>query len=166
MVKVIDNFLDKKYFEQIQKTMLGDFFPWYYNSCITNHKDTEDNFYFTHNFYNNIQSQTLHPGPASNYYNLLIKFLKQLKCKSIIRIKGNLYLNKNQKQIHQYHKDFPFKHKGCLLYINDNNGFTYFEKEKVKPKANRAVFFDPSKDHASSLPTDSNRRVNINVNYF
>ena len=146
--------------------MLGPTMPWFHQPHSTLDSDRTDDFYFTHNFYNDIQSKTLHPGPVGDYYNLVINFLKQLKCKSVIRVKGNLYLNKNKKEIHQYHTDFTFKHKGCLLYINDNNGFTYFEKEKVKPKANRAVFFDPSKDHASSLPTDNNRRVNINVNYF
>jgi hypothetical protein len=75
-------------------------------------------------------------------------------------------LNKGKKEIHRFHKDFSYKHKGCLLYINGNNGLTYFNKEEVKPKPNRLVFFDPSKDHASSLPTDDNRRININVNYF
>ena len=58
------------------------------------------------------------------------------------------------------------KDRKLISYLNKYKPFTYFEKEKVKPKANRAVFFDPSKNHASSLPTDNNRRVNINVNYF
>ena len=160
MIKVVDNFLDEEYFKEIQSAMLGDHFPWYYNSYITDKEDTKDKFYFTHNFYNN----DLYVN--SDYFNLLAKFLKQINSKSIIRVKGNLHLNKNKKEIHKFHTDFPYKHKGCLLYINDNNGLTYFNKKEVKPKANRAVFFDPSKNHASSLPTDSNRRININVNYF
>tara|TARA_R100000995_G_C3399225_1_gene84117 strand:- start:56 stop:538 length:483 start_codon:yes stop_codon:yes gene_type:complete len=160
MFKVVDNFLDKKYFEELQNIMLGDSFPWYYNRHITNSTDKKNNFYFVHNFYNNDFYIN------SDYFKLLVKFLKQLDHKSIIRVKGNLYLNNNKKEIHKFHKDFSYTHKGCLLYINDNNGCTYFDKKKVKPKANRAVFFDPSKDHASSLPTDNNRRININVNYF
>ena len=39
-------------------------------------------------------------------------------------------------------------------------------KEKIIPKANRAVFFDPSQPHSSSPCTDRKRRVNINFNYF
>ncbi len=106
------------------------------------------------------------PGITSNYFYLLKSIVKKINCKSIIRIKGNLHLNINKKQIHQPHVDYPFKHKGCLFYLNDNNGFTYIGKEKVKPKANRIVFFDPSKKHSSSLCTDAKRRVNINFNYF
>ena len=35
MVEVIDNFLDKEYFKEIQNIMLGGDFPWYYNRYIT-----------------------------------------------------------------------------------------------------------------------------------
>tara|TARA_R100000988_G_scaffold100488_1_gene71256 strand:- start:10 stop:492 length:483 start_codon:yes stop_codon:yes gene_type:complete len=160
MIKVVDDFLDKKYFKEIQDTMLGGSFPWFYNPYITDDEDKKNKYYFIHNFYDS----KLYVN--SNYFNLLIKFFNQIGSKSIIRVKGNLYLSKGKKEIHRFHKDFSYKHKGCLLYINDNNGLTYFNKEEVRPKANRVVFFDPSKDHASSLPTDDNRRININVNYF
>ena len=160
MIKVVDDFLDKEYFKEIQDIMLGGQFPWFYNPYITDDEDQKDKYYFTHNFYDS----KLYVN--STYFNLLIKFLNQIGSKSIIRVKGNLYLNKGKKEIHRFHKDFSYKHKGCLLYINGNNGLTYFNKEEVKPKPNRLVFFDPSKDHASSLPTDDNRRININVNYF
>tara|TARA_Y100000114_G_scaffold38408_1_gene34140 strand:- start:2000 stop:2482 length:483 start_codon:yes stop_codon:yes gene_type:complete len=160
MVKVVDNFLDKEYFKEIQDIMLGGQFPWFYNPYITDDKDQKDKYYFTHNFYDS----KLYVN--SNYFNLLIKFLNQIGSKSLIRVKGNLYLSKGKKETHRFHKDYSYKHKACILYVNDNNGLTYFNKKEVKPKANRIVFFDPSKDHASSLPTDDNRRININVNYF
>ena len=69
---------------------------------------------------------------------------------------------------HNYHKDMDNKHKGCLLYINTNNGYNYFkeEKKKIKPKENRAVFFNPSIEHCSSTCTDEKRRVTININYL
>ena len=66
----------------------------------------------------------------------------------------------------QPHTDYSYKHKGCLLYMNDNNGCTYFENEIVTPKANRAVLFDPSISHSSSLCDDQKRRITINFNYF
>ena len=159
MFKVVDNFLEKEYFNEIQKTMLGGNFPWYHSYGITKEENKKDNFYFVHNFYRDF-------SPSSNYFNLLKFFLDKIECKSIIGIKGNTYFKTNKKEIHASHIDYPFKHKGCLLYINDNNGLTYFGKKSVKPKANRVVFFDPGKDHASSSCTDKNRRININFNYF
>ena len=158
-IQVIDNFLDKEEFNNLSNIIMADNFSWFFNDKITNKNDSNDNFYFTHILYNRHEI-------TSNHFYLLSNFLNKIECKSIIRIKANLYLNQNKKQIHQEHTDYSFSHKGCLFYINDNNGLTYFEKESVKPKANRIVFFDPSKKHSSSLCTDKNRRININFNYF
>tara|TARA_R110000751_G_scaffold167146_2_gene273032 strand:+ start:1670 stop:2170 length:501 start_codon:yes stop_codon:yes gene_type:complete len=163
--KVVDDFLDINDFNQIKKIILGDDFSWYYNDNITNKEDSGDKLYFTHSFFRDLDTGN-NPGISSNHFYLLKGIIKKIKCKSILRIKANLYLSRNKKQTNQPHVDYPFVHKGCILYINDNNGCTYFGKESVKPKANRIVFFDPSKEHASSLCTDEKRRVNINFNYF
>tara|TARA_R110000782_G_scaffold232775_1_gene318956 strand:+ start:640 stop:1137 length:498 start_codon:yes stop_codon:yes gene_type:complete len=165
MFKVIDNFLDINEFNAIKKIVSGDNFPWYYNNSITNEKDLKNKFYFTHHFYKDLDPQHT-PGVSSDYFYLLKNFLIKIECKSIIRIKANLHLNINKKQINQPHSDYSFSHKGCLFYLNDNNGLTYFKNKSVKPKANRVVFFDPSKKHSSSLCTDKNKRININFNYF
>ena len=152
-IQVIDNFLDKEEFNNLSSILMSNNFPWFFNEQITNEKDPKDYCYFTHTFY-------IEPGISSNYFQLFNNFLKKIECKSIVRIKANLYFNQNKKQIHKAHIDYPFSHKGCLFYINDNNGLTYFENKSVKPKANRIVFFNPSKKHSSSLCTDKNRRVN------
>jgi len=165
MFEVKDNFLDKDYFNEIQKEIFSEYFPWYYQPGITSKKDSKDKFYFTHNIFSDLEKDYNY-GISSRYFSLFKNFLIKIECKSIIRIKANLHLNINKKQINEPHQDYSFSHKGCLLYLNDNNGLTYFGKKSVKPKANRVVFFDPSKKHSSSLCTDANRRVNINVNYF
>jgi hypothetical protein len=165
MIKVIDNFLDIDDFNQIKEVMLGDNFPWYYNDIITNKKDSSDKFYFIHNFFKDL-SITDTPGISSEYFYLLKGIIKKINCKSILRIKANLHLNINKKKINQPHVDYHFVHKGCLFYLNNNNGFTSFGKEKVNPKENRVVFFNPNEEHSSSLCTDKKRRININFNYF
>ena len=33
-MKIEDNFLDQKDFEELQKFLMGNMFPWYYNSII------------------------------------------------------------------------------------------------------------------------------------
>jgi len=159
MIKVVDNFLDKEYFNELKEFISSDNFPWYYNNCITDKNDPKNYYYFTHMFYNN-------NAEKSNFYNMWSKFLQKINCKAILRIKGNMYMNIGKKRRHKTHVDYDFPHKGCLFYINDNNGETHFENKKVKPKENRVVFFDPHKPHASSLCTDQKRRVVINFNYF
>jgi len=54
----------------------------------------------------------------------------------------------------------------CIIYINDNNGYTYFEdNQKVESKANRAVIFSGDVLHAGTSCTDSNTRVVLNIDY-
>ena len=165
-MRIKDNFLDKEEFDKLSSTIMGENFPWYYSDIITSKNDTNDKLYFVHHLYKQSGVHMVHGLIASDWCNLFSKFLKKLNYKSLIRIKANLYIGTKKKVIHEAHKDFPYKHKGCILYMNDNNGETFFEKEKVKPKANRAIFFDPSVAHSSSSCTDQKRRVNINFNYF
>tara|TARA_R110000850_G_scaffold32876_1_gene90260 strand:- start:1038 stop:1511 length:474 start_codon:yes stop_codon:yes gene_type:complete len=157
-MKIVDNFLTNDEFENIKNILMGDDFPWYFNDYITDEKDT-NNFYFTHLFYNSMDIK-------SNFFYLFKNFLDKIECKSLLRIKGNLYVSEKEKRKNKDHTDFKYKHKGCLFYINDNNGETYFGDKKVLPKANRAVFFDPSKKHSSSICNNEKRRITINFNYF
>tara|TARA_R100000742_G_C4184444_1_gene18500 strand:+ start:72 stop:551 length:480 start_codon:yes stop_codon:yes gene_type:complete len=156
-LKIIDNFLDEKDFKLIQDHLMGDFFPWYYNNGISFKKDND--LYFTHTLY-----QT--PAGISNKFYLCEKILRKIKYKSLVRVKGNLYVGEKEKRKHLPHTDYDFPHKGCLFYINTNNGETYFGKEKVLPVANRMVFFDPGKKHSSSVCSDNDVRITINFNYF
>lgn len=160
-LKVIDNFLDKEEFDNMQSIIMGDNFPWYYNLYITDKRDIKNisKSFLTHTFYRE-------PGITSSWFYLFNNFLQKINCKIIMRVKANLHLRKDKHEKNNFHTDYPFSHKGCLFYINDNNGLTYFEKESIKPKANRVVFFDPSKKHASSSCTDEKSRININFNYF
>ena len=156
-IQVIDNFLETEEFNKLNNIIMGDNFPWYYNDFMTKWPDNK--FYFTHTFYRD-------PGVLSNWFNIWLPTIQKLECKSIMRIKANNYTWMGKKEKNDLHTDYPFKHKGCLLYINDNNGATYFKGKTVVPKANRAVLFDPSVPHSSSLCDDQKRRVTVNFNYF
>jgi len=159
MIKVIDNFLPQDEFKYIQDSILSDHFPFYFNESITSDKDPKDYYYFTHTFFYDNK-------PQSNWFVLWKNFLKKIKCRSLIRIKASMYMNSKKKRKNKPHVDYTFEHKGCLFYINTNNGETFFEKKKVLPKENRVVFFQPHKLHSSSLCTDQKRRLVINFNYF
>ena len=160
MFKIIDNFLNKEEFKIIEEQMTNDRFPWYFNKHITTAKKDDDSFYyFSHCFYEN-------PFKISEFFYSLNCILQKINFKSITRVKGNLYTSEKRSRKHNVHVDRDYSHKGCLFYINTNNGFNYFKNEKVKPVANRVVFFDPSEKHCSSSCTDAQRRVTINFNYF
>mgnify|MGYP003139091525 CR=1 FL=1 len=157
-MKIIDNFLDKTVFNHIQKIMMGDNFPWYYNKFISSSKDEKHLFFFTHNFFKD--------KTQSNFFNLWEPFLQKLDCKALIRIKGGLYPSQPKVRHNNFHTDFPFKHKGCIFYINNNNGPTEIEKKTILPKENRAILFDPSISHRSSCCSDQQVRITVTFNYF
>jgi len=159
-IQIIDNFLDKQEFNSIKSVLMGNEFPWFYHDYVSE-KQEKDKFYFNHNFYSDSK-------PQSIFFDSLKPLIHKLEVKSLIRVKGNLHTKADKMTYNNFHIDLPFKHKGCLLYINNNNGCTYFKEsgKEVKPKENRAVLFDPSKDHKSSRCSDSKVRINININYF
>ena len=158
-IQIIDNFLERNDFMFIKNALMGDEIPWFYNDSVSDIGDKQS--YFTHRFYN----QEMGPTPG---YHVISKLIEKLKCKKILRIKVNLYMKTDKSKKHDFHKDMDIKHKGCLFYINTNNGYNYFNggKKKVRPKENRVVLFDPSIDHCSSTYTDEKRRITINVNYL
>lgn len=159
MIKVVDNFLPKNEFVKIREVICANTFPFFYNNYVTDDTDPLNYYYFTHIFF-------IKNAPNSEYFYLWDNFLKKIECNALIRIKANLYTRGEKELIHRPHKDYSYPHKGCLFYINNNNGATYFKDKKVLSKANRAVFFKPHEPHSSSLCTDQNRRITINFNYF
>lgn len=74
--------------------------------------------------------------------------------------------------------DTDIKNFVLLVYINDSDGPTviYNEmypvkdfkdlsiKEKINPKAGRAIFFEGDRYHSSSFPNKHNKRIVLNIN--
>lgn len=161
-MKVIDNFLDKKDFENIRDVMMSPWFAWYYNDGVTysNEKHKKNNFQFTHSFY--------YKNEKSNRFNLLQPLLNKLEPIVLARIKANLG-TKTEKHIKfGYHVDYKdSKLTTAIFYLNDNNGYTEFKRgEKIKSKANRFVEFASDLFHQGVSQTDTKIRVAINFNYF
>jgi hypothetical protein len=157
--KVIDNFLEKKDFIKLKDTMCHPDFPWYYNDSVSK-EGKKDSFYFTHLFY-------CDDGKESNWYYSIVPIIIKLKIKTLVRVKGNFYPKANKIIEHGKHVDADYKHKGFILYINTNDGFTRLKDgTKIKSIENRGLLFDPSIEHNSTTCTNQNGRININFNYF
>ena len=149
---IIDNFLDKA------EIMTGNNFPWFYNRHISTTKDKKHFYYFTHRFFKD--------EVGSTFFYLWKNFLKKLKYKALIRVKAGLYPSQPKARPHNFHADYDFKHKGCIFYINNNNGPTVIGKNSILPKENRVVLFDPSISHRSSSCSDQQIRITVTFNYF
>jgi len=157
-MKIIDNFLPKEEFKQIQEYMLSNNFPYYFNSFVANEADNK-NFYFNHNIYKDYR-------PRSEFFDALKNVYIKLNVNALIRVKANCF-PKTQKLI-EYgdHVDYRFKHKGALFSINTCNGGTIVGEKFIPSVENRMLLFDSSKKHRSTNCTDEQCRVNINFNFF
>ena len=161
MVKIIDNFLPKDIFVEMQYKILSNEFPWYYNNGIidTNQKNK---YQFVHTFFNcNINFSDLH----NEYYNFIDPCLHKLGVKHLKRVKANL----NPKTIFHRNGGFHCDVKNVttsIFYINTNNGWTKFKDGcKVECIENRMVIFDSNIEHAGFSCTDQKRKVVVNFNY-
>tara|TARA_R110002020_G_C15835381_1_gene734647 strand:+ start:15 stop:521 length:507 start_codon:yes stop_codon:yes gene_type:complete len=156
-VKIIENLLKDKQVSEIEKELTQNTFPWYYQNYVTTLSDT-DNYYFTHMFYRH--------GKQSDYFNLITPILEKIKIKKLIRVKGNLYPNRNKAIEHTKHVDYDYPTKGALFYLNTNNGPTMVGNKIIDSVCNRLLLFNSSKEHNSTTCTDAKMRLNININYL
>jgi len=165
MMKVIDDFLDKKDFLFIHNLIMNEPFPWFHMDSYKEtglEKDKTNNFsYYLHMLYDD-------NVPTSQYFEQIVPLIfDKIEFKSLIRVKVNSYARENKLIEHDLHTDYDYSNTGAVLSINTCDGYTKFEDgTKVESVANRIVLFDASKPHCSTNTTNQQRRVNINFNYF
>ena len=158
-MKVINNFLkNKEVFKDIQNTLLGNTFPYYYNDNTAGPADKSD-YFFSHMLYYDDQQK-------SSYFNrIVMPIIGHLEYTYLHRAKINCYTKKAKHIKTAMHVDLQRKHTVALFSVNTNNGYTLFENgEKVVSVENQLVVFDGSIKHCSVAQTDENLRVNININ--
>ena len=159
-LEVIDNFLPNYQFEKIEKKIMSDWFPWFYNQDSVYLNDGRP--MFTHTFFSVTPPQN---GEKSTQFDLMMPCLEKLRCYGIHRIKANLTQGTIFHRKTRYHIDSEDMIT-AILYMNTCNGYTRFKKGKnVKSVANRVVIFDSNLQHSGVTSTNSQRRVIINFNF-
>ena len=159
MIEVIDNFLEEDIFKEIQKILMSDKFPWFYND-FKNDTDDINNFQFTHTVVRG------NGNVESKFIQHMKPFFDKLNIKKIFRIKINLTTRAQKSFNHLYHTDVSFKCLTAIFYINSNNGKTIFKNgEEINSVANRMLIFNSNLEHAATSHTDEKTRVVINFNF-
>ena len=158
--KIINNFLEKNQFIQLQNTITSDSFAWYLVKGINTIGD--NHYQLVHSIYKSYEVNSV-------FFNNIKPLLEKLNAKALIRIKAN-FIPKTHKIIeHGYHTDFKnLKSKTAVFYINSNNGYTKFKKDKFvsKSEENKILIFDSNELHTGTSCTDADYRIVININYF
>ena len=135
-MKIVDNFLDTKNFEQIKNIVFSQDFPWTYNEyCID--PPAPQVSQFTHVFFwNNIARET---------YPIIMPLIDKLNPKSIGKIKANLNL-KTEKIIETgVHTDtVDERFTSAVYFLNDNNGYCKINNDPIS--AYRNYYIKEKKD--------------------
>jgi len=162
MYKLEKDFLDKDIADNIEVKLLGWTFPWYYQNHVAQKGDNE--FALFHVFWN---QEEFGNRPVSNFFDIIKPLIEKINPKKLLRVKANCYTNQNKEIIHNYHTDQKEEHKVALYYVNTNNGHTEIkDHEKILSIKNSCLLFDGYHEHRSTTQTDTNLRVNININYL
>lgn len=159
--EVIDDFVPEYTNDHILKVISGNRFPWFLANKVSEQKDLHWNSQYIHMLYR-------HEGHRkSDYYSLVDTILGKLDPAMIIRIKINSTSYTQNILEFPFHTDTNYKSKTCVYYVNDNNGYTYFEDgSKVYSKARRLIRFDSNIRHSGSTHTNAKHRFVININYI
>ena len=97
---------------------------------------------------------------------------KLLNVQSYLRLKANFYPRTKTIDKHPWHRDDFRKETGldvktALLSLNTCNGYTDFKDGPKVPSVDNTLIINPTDVlHMGTSTSDSNYRVNLNINYI
>jgi len=159
--KEYNNFLSQDFFEKLKDVIMDQDFPWRRRDHMTD--DSKDKMFFTHAFYNNML-------PLSEFYPLyIIPILEKLQAEAPLQVRANMSISALFKAS-QWHRDYQFKCKTAILYLNDCDGGTDLKINNkiifIKADANKMLVFDTDVLHRALTSKKEPIRYVINFNYF
>ena len=175
---VHENFLDTEFFEETKNTIIDLNFPWRRRDSMTSGvlspdpvvkdlfssiNDVNDSLFFAYTFYNKMEVL------SDLYKPYVIPILEKLEAVAPIQVRANLSISALYKQCH-WHRDYGFKCKTAILYLNDCDGGTELninnEITFIKADANKMLIFDTDILHRGITSKEQPVRYIINFNYF
>jgi hypothetical protein len=163
--KVIKNFIPKNHFIPIYEYLTTSRSPmeWKYNEDVGNEGDNST-FLFFKGIYP-FEEEHIKDG----HFKIIVPLLFYSNIYTPTRIRINCFPKTPTPVKTEPHNDQEYPHRVLLYSINTNNGCTVLDPEgeniKIPSVANQALFFDGSIKHQAITQTDTNIRVNININY-
>ena len=159
--EVIDNFLDKEYFDSLVTFFFDDQMPWRMITDFVEKNEIQNKLFL---MWHEIYSSWMPRSPA---FDKIFPLLQKLEAVDLLRIKANLYPSSETLQEHIMHIDFDYPHLGALLSLNTCDGYTKLKDgTRINSVANRVLLFDASEEHCSTTTTNNFARFNININYL
>ena len=163
-VKVIENFLEDNFFEDLRKLIIESEFSWFRRDHMVNDNDKTLG-YFSHSFFNKYGVNCKH------YDQFIVPILEKLNAHAVIQVRANLSPSCFYKGIKsEFHTDSNHPSKTAILYLNTCDGGTELkiddEIQLVKAEKNKMLIFDTNVEHRGTPSTDVDFRYIINFNYY
>jgi len=159
--KTHKKFLAPDVFEKIKNLIIHQDFPWRRRDHMTS--DVGDKMYFNYCFYNFMNAQ------SELYQPYIIPILKKLQAIAPLQVRANMFINALFKAS-GWHRDYQFKSKTAILYLNDCDGGTDLKINNkikfIKAEANKMLIFDTLIFHRAITSKEEPIRYAINLNYF
>ena len=157
---IINDALGEEEFKNIRNHFLSDYIPWMYNDGVVT-EDPKD-FQMVHMVYD------LDFLPPQYEWEIFQPLLYLLKPHCLIKVKANLRTKTSEKEVSDWHTDnHAVGGYTAIFYLNTNDGTTVFhDGDQIESKENRLVVFPSHLLHSGTTPTNTNRRVLLNINYI
>ena len=157
-LKIIPNYLKYYTFTELKNIVTDKNFRWYFRQSKGEPEQYNNLLYYDHEFSKDVTPKLKH---------ILAAICSQLGAIAVLRININSTPRNAPEQT--WHTDWQIStpSKTCVLYLNDNDGYTEFETgEKVMSQTNTAVIFDTNLKHRGVPATNTQRRMVLNISYF
>ena len=156
-MQISPNFLKHYTLTELKNIVTDKNFRWYFRQSKGEPEQYNNLLYYDHQF-----SEDVTP----KLKRMLSAICIQLDAIAVLRININSTPRNAPEQT--WHTDWQIStpSKTCIIYLNDNDGYTEFEDSKVESVANTAVVFDTNVKHRGVPPTNVDRRLVLNINYF
>lgn len=164
-IQKIENFLPKEDFVRIYEMFITDrqsSVPLFYRKGAS--APSDNTFVFGNSIFSMEENRTdLHLFDAVG-----IPIVSRIPMTSLLRFKINVYPNYGQERmLSSYHIDSGEPHDVALYSLNKCNGYTEFENGDILPSEDNTMYiFDGKMSHRSVSQTDTNLRVNFNINFY
>ena len=171
--KIIENFLDRDQFLNLQKIFLSNNFPWFYHDNISGANESAlGDFGFGHSI--------LYGETKSSAYNIVEPILNTVctasETNQMLKVRADMTVFSVYGHRHQPHLDLHAPHTVSILYLTNSDAETvifknidieknsFEEYKRIAPQENKLVVFNGSYYHTGHSPASTNRRILLNFN--
>ena len=167
--KIIDNFLQKKVYQEISNYLTSNKVPWYFidkDVIGDEYGSTKNkNGYYSCCFYNKFEPD------HESFYKYIPPILDKLKIRALIQIRANLIFRDIDTKESAFHADFPYSNSTTgILFFSTCNAQTILKIEDqeiaVDSVENRMLLFPTNVLHKAIYQDNLHKRYLINFNFF